>query len=232
MGRIARIVVIDTPHHITQRGNHQQDIFIDDQDRIKYLSWIQEYSAKHGLSILSYCLMNNHVHFIAIPRKHDSFSKVFGIAHTRYSQYFNKKTGLSGHLWQGRFYSCVLDELHTMAAARYVERNPVRAGLVKKPWEWNWSSSPQYVNNLSDKNSIIKLYDILKLINTSPEQWKKFINMDDDKNEIEAIKKHTEAGRPLGNKNFIERLEEKFNKKLSIVFQGRPKKGQTPFSPT
>ena len=91
MPRTARIVVPDLPYHITQRGNYRQDVFEDDEDRLGYLSWIDEYSKKYKLSIVAYCLMDNHVHFIAIPREEDSLAKVFSISHMRYSQYFNKK---------------------------------------------------------------------------------------------------------------------------------------------
>ena len=141
MSRSARIVIPDYPYHITQRGNYRQNVFIDDDDRIKYLSWIDEYSKRYQLSILAFCLMNNHVHFIAIPGKEDSLSKVFSIVHMRHSQYLNKRMGKSGHLWQGRFYSCVLDENYLIASLRYVENNPVRAGILKEAWKWKWSSA-------------------------------------------------------------------------------------------
>jgi len=141
MSRSARIVIPDYPYHITQRGNYRQNVFIDDDDRIKYLSWIDEYSKRYQLSILAFCLMNNHVHFITIPGKEDSLSKVFSIVHMRHSQYLNKRMGKSGHLWQGRFYSCVLDENYLIASLRYVENNPVRAGILKEAWKWKWSSA-------------------------------------------------------------------------------------------
>ena len=105
MPRIGRIVAVGFPHHITQRGNYRQDIIVDDKDREKYLLWVQEYSQKFGLSILVYCLMQNHVHFIAIPTREDSLAKTFHAAHMRYSQYFNRRLRTTGHLWQGRFYA-------------------------------------------------------------------------------------------------------------------------------
>ena len=81
MPRIGRIVAVGLPHHITQRGNYQQDIFSDESDKEQYLCWIEEYSAKYGLSIVAYCLMQNHVHFIAIPRESDSLSKTLSLIH-------------------------------------------------------------------------------------------------------------------------------------------------------
>ena len=107
-----------------------------------------EYSKKYNLSLFAYCLMDNYVHFIAIPRKEESLAKVFSITHMRYSQYFNnnKKKNTSGHLWQGRFYSCVLDKPHLLVALRYMEKNPVRAGIVEKAWQWKWSSATAHIN--------------------------------------------------------------------------------------
>ena len=162
MPRIARLVAIGLPHHITQRGKDRQDVFLDDNDKVKYLSWIQEYSIQYKLSILAYCLMQNHVHFITVPQREDSLSKTFNTAHMRYSHYFNRKLKATGHLWQGRFYSCVLDEPHLILAARYIERNPVRAQIVQKPWQWKWSSAKVHINK--KEQSPIMLKDLFEII--------------------------------------------------------------------
>ncbi|WP_068349087.1 transposase [Kosmotoga arenicorallina] len=105
MPRSARIVLEGIAHHVTQRGNYRQSVFEDPEDRVKYLELIKEYSTKYGLKIYAYCLMTNHVHFIAVPEKEDSLAMTFKYAHMRYSQYFNRKHHRTGHLWQGRFYS-------------------------------------------------------------------------------------------------------------------------------
>ncbi|MFH1877189.1 MAG: transposase, partial [Candidatus Omnitrophota bacterium] len=94
-------------------------MFRDEEDRLKYLSWIDEYAKKHGLAIYAYCLMDNHVHFICVPRENESMAKVFSSARMRYSQYYNKKLKANGHLWQGRFYSRVLEHEHINSAVRY-----------------------------------------------------------------------------------------------------------------
>jgi putative transposase len=220
MPRIARVVAIDQPHHITQRGNYRQDVFLDEEDRRQYLSWIQEYSSEYGLSILAYCLMQNHVHFVAIPHREDSLAKTFNIAHMRYSQYFNKKIKSSGHLWQGRFYSCVLDDAYLIAAVRYIERNPVRAKIVGKPWLWKWSSALVHVQE--KKDSALRLKDLFELIDMSPEKWKEYIDTEEDKQNIETIRRFTLTGRPLGTKAFIEKLERRFGRRLFALPRGRP----------
>jgi putative transposase len=196
MTRIARVVAVGLPHHITQRGNYKQPVFRNSYDRKLYLSWIEEYSNKYSLKILAFCLMINHVHFIAIPERENALAKVFNITHMRYSQYFNRTKNLTGHLWQGRFYSCVLDEPHFIASIRYVERNPVRANLVKNPWEWSWSSASSHINQQA--KSLIKLYDVSKLINFTDDSWREYICSEDNPKIIDNIRKHSLTGVPLG----------------------------------
>ena len=145
MPRRARVVFEGVVHHITQRGNYRQNVFEDDSDKSKYVEFIREYSEKYGMKIYAYCLMSNHVHFIAAPVKEDSLAMTFKYANMRYSSYFNKKNKRSGHLWQGRFYSCPLQFEHALEALRYVERNPVRARMVELPWEYEWSSAREHV---------------------------------------------------------------------------------------
>ena len=145
MPRRARVVFEGVVHHITQRGNYRQNVFEDDSDKRKYVEFIREYSEKYGMKIYAYCLMSNHVHFIAAPVKEDSLAMTFKYANMRYSSYFNKKNKRSGHLWQGRFYSCPLQFEHALEALRYVERNPVRARMVELPWEYEWSSAREHV---------------------------------------------------------------------------------------
>lgn len=222
MPRIARVVGVGYPHHITQRGNYSQDVFLDDKDREIYVKWINEYSDKYGVSLLGDCLMPNHVHFIGIPAKEDSLAKTFNATHMRYAQYFNEKIGTKGHLWQGRFYSCVLEENHLIAAAKYIERNPVRAKLVNKPWEWKWSSASVHIG--TNDVQIIKLKDLFRIIDMPQEVWKSFIDTDDNGKEVECIKKFTLTGWPLGNEEFIKKLEQKVGKRLQALPIGRPKK--------
>jgi len=165
--------------------------------------------------------MQNHVHFITIPHQEDSLAKTFNITHMRYSQYFNRKTKTSGHLWQGRFYSCVLDEPHLVLASRYIERNPVRANIVKTPWEWKWSSALAHIKG---EGYLFKLSDLFKFLDMSPEAWGKYIDLQEEEKILEKIKKHTLTGRPLGEVKFIEDLENRFKRRLSALPRGRPAK--------
>ena len=141
MTRVARIVVPDCPHHITQRGNNRQDVFFVPDDYEAYLEILKKQSERYGVDVHAYCLMTNHVHLVATPHAADSLAKAVGRTHWLYSQAINRLHGRSGHLWQGRFYSCALDPDHYGAAMRYVERNPVRARLHRKAWLYPWSSA-------------------------------------------------------------------------------------------
>lgn len=222
MPRIARIVAAGFPHHITQRGNYRQDIFRDDSDRKQYLAYISEYSRKYNLIILAYCLMNNHIHFIVIPKDADSLARTFSIVHTRYSQYFNKKMNVFGHLWQGRFYSCVLDDKRLVAAARYVERNPVRVKVAKEPMEYEWSSARAHIE--PSYKGAIDTSSLFKYIEIEQKRWKEFIGKSDEVNEVSLIRKHTMTGRPLGEGHFIQKLEKMFGIRLHALPVGRPKR--------
>ncbi len=221
MPRIARIVIPNYPYHITQRGNNKRNIFSEDRDKEKYLSYIDGYSENYDLSILSYCLMGNHVHFVAIPGNENSLSKTYGQAHHRYFYYYNKKMNASGHLWQGRFYSCLLDKRHLISAIRYVERNPVRAGLVGKAWEWIWSSARARTGRADAQ---IKLVDISAFIEIDRCEWEGYLDTEESEREINAIRRNTMQGRPYGGEEFMDMMGKKLGISLRVFARGRPKK--------
>lgn len=222
MPRTARLVVVGYPHHITQRGNYKQKIFSNETDLRKYLSFIKYESKQYSLDLLAYCLMPNHVHFIGVPKREDSMGNVFKYAHMKYAQYYNKKMGLCGHLFQGRFYSCVMDELHTLACARYIERNPTRAKITKKPHLYNFSSAKIHCG--MEKSDILGVNRLFDYIQENQETWKDFIGMPDDSGRLKNIRQKTLAGRPLGTNSFVEKLEKRLGKSLKVRPKGRPKK--------
>ena len=141
IARLPRVIAVDTPHHVTQRGNARQFILDSDADRRVYWQLLQRYSRLHGLSLIGYCLMSNHVHLIVVPRSAESLATALKDAHGRYATYFNARHSSSGHVWQGRYFSCPLDPQHLWAALRYTELNPVRARLVAGPNDYQWSSA-------------------------------------------------------------------------------------------
>jgi len=221
MPRIARAIATGFPHHITQRGNYRQNIFESKVDYLKYLDWLKTYSRKYSLKIWAYCLMKNHVHFIAVPMEADSMARAFNTLHMRYSQYFNKKHSTTGHLWQGRFYSCVLDEIHLFAGIRYVENNPVRAGVVKRADEYRWSSARNHVQRKSDPVLSDDCYLLEKI-----KDWSAYLEEREDVALVEALRRNTLTGRPCGNDAFVLKIEEMLNRKLIALPRGRPRKAK------
>ena len=141
------MVLNNVPHHITQRGNNKQDVFFVDDDRTKYLDLLKQQSQRFGLDILAYCLMSNHTHIIAIPRNEVALAKAIGSTHLLYTQYINRMHSRSGHLWQNRFFSCPMDNRHLWQTLQYIETNPIRAGIARKPWLYPHSSASAHVNN-------------------------------------------------------------------------------------
>lgn len=141
MARVARIVLPNTPHHVTQRGNRRQQTFFCDDDYARYLKLLRRWCERFSVSIDAFCLMPNHVHLILVPSDPTGLASAIAEIHRRYTQRVNEREGWIGHLWQGRFFSVPLDDAHYDAARRYVELNPVRAGLVELPSQYRWSSA-------------------------------------------------------------------------------------------
>lgn len=134
--RIARVVAVGAPHHVTQRGNNRQQIFFTDLDRRVYMTLLRQHAARHDLRVLGWCLMLNHVHLVGIPEHEHSLARALDRTHYHYTIYLNRQRICSGHLWQNRFFSTPLDRVHLHTAVRYVDLNPVRAGLVEQAVEY------------------------------------------------------------------------------------------------
>ena len=219
MPRIARVIATGCHYHITQRGNSKQIVFNEETDYSAYLKLLSKYSRDNRLSILAYCFMPNHVHIIATPQEQYSMAKTFHACHMKYAQYFNEKYGTSGHLWQGRFYSCPLSEDHFPAAIRYVENNPVRAKLVNNAETWIWSSASAHCYR---KNEILSLSEIYQYIGV--DDWKQYLAEPEFQTDVNLIREHTLKGRPFGDTAFIQKIEALCGRRLSIMPAGRPKK--------
>ena len=168
-----------------------------------------EWCAAYNVQIWAYCLMANHVHMIAVPETKDGLNFAIGEAHRRYTRRINFREGWRGHLWQGRFSSFILDERYLLACTRYVELNPVRAGLVKKPEAWRWSSAAAHAKRKDD--ILVRTKPLLAMIK-SP--WKKFLSADVQESDMALFRKHERTGRPMGDDAFIARLERLLDRKF------------------
>jgi len=222
MPRIARTVFAGVPHHITQRGNRGENVFYSDEDRRAYLAWLKEYSQKHRLEIIAYCLMSNHVHLVVIPSTEDGLQAVFKPLHMRYAQRLNREHGWKGHVWQGRYFSSPLDETWLWAAIRYVERNPVRAKMVRKPEKYSWSSAAAHCHLREDALLSQKVAWQRQLAQIT--DWSAWLAEGDEAEQISILRRNANKGLPCGSDRFIRKLEKLTGRSLQYRPQGRPKK--------
>jgi len=193
------------------------DIFKSDSDRTTYLQFIKEETQRCEIDILCWSLMTNHVHFVAVPHDESALAKGFGQAHKRYTRMKNFSEGVRGYLFQGRFGSCVLDERHLLAAVRYVERNPVSAGIVNNAWEYLWSSAAYHVGNI-ENDILVKDRNLYGLVN----DWRIYLSGEKE-DEFNTIRKATKTGRPAGNNDFIIAMEGLTGRVLQRAKPGRKK---------
>lgn len=200
MARMARVIAPGIPHHITQRGNRRQQTFFCDDDYIAYLDLMAEWCGKHRVEIWAWCLMPNHVHLIAVPESEEGLARAIGEAHRRYTRMINFRENWRGHLWQERFASFPMDESYLLAAARYVEMNPVAAGLVSQPDEYPWSSARAHLAAQDDR--LTKVEPLLSMVGN----WKEFLALS-TATEMDTLRKHERSGRPLGKETFVDQME-------------------------
>jgi putative transposase len=219
MARNARWFIEGLPYHITQRGNRQQDVFFSDADRRRYLSWLMDYGDRLKLDVLAYCLMTNHIHLIAVPHDKESVSRVLQALQTRHSNTVNSEQGWAGHLWHGRFFSAVLDDAHLWLAARYVERNPVRAGIVKTAEEYAWSSAAFHLGLRPDR-----LIRSDTQWGAAVEGWAEALHADEEEAELDMLRCRTQRGYPCGSESFVAEIEAMQGCKFSLRSRGRPPK--------
>lgn len=213
MARIARVVVPGYPHHVTQRGNRGLETFFDDDDYALYRALLAERCAEVGVEVWAYCLMPNHVHLILVPSDADGLRAALGETHRRYTRHVNGREGWQGHLWQDRFYSVPMDEAHTLACARYVEVNPVRARLKRRARDWKWSSARAHLAGRDDE--LVRVEPLLEMV----PDWPAYLAEPPDDDRIEAIRMGTRTGRPFGATAFVRRLERRFDR---TFVRGKP----------
>ncbi len=220
MARLARVVAPGLPHHVTQRGNRRQPVFFSDDDYAAYRTLLAEGCRAAGVALWAYCLMPNHVHLILVPRDADGLRAALAEAHRRYTRHVNFREGWRGYLWQGRFASCPMDERHLLAAARYVELNPVRARLAAAAADWPWSSARAHLAGRDDE--AVRVKPLLDLV----PDWAAFLAGGLSEAERDAVRAGERTGRPLGSGTFTARLEKRLGRPLA-----RQKPGPKPKRP-
>ena len=213
---------MDCPHHVTQRGNGRQDVFFADRDRAVYLDAFFDYAARYRVRVWGYCLMRNHVHFLVVPGREGILARAFGRTHSDYARYANLVQRSCGHLWQARFYSCALDARHAWKALAYVERNPVRAGLVDKAEAYPWSTAAAHCQ-ADGWDGRLELDEWRRYY--TGERWREVLRIGlQDQALEERIRDATRRGYPLGNEAFLERIGRALGRDLRPRPPGRPSK--------
>jgi putative transposase len=220
MARFARAVAVGVAHHITQRGVDHQRVFFTDSDRHTYLDCLQVYSKQARVRLLSYCLMTNHIHLVAIPDEPASLAIALRRTNGRYALYLNARRGRTGHLWQNRFYSCALDQRHLWVALRYAERNPVRARLVQRPEHYQWSSAAAHLGIGAPCPWLDWQFHAEA---GGVERWTSLLAEPEELAAIRTLQRGTFTGRPVGNAEFITQLEEDLGRPLAPRQRGRKK---------
>ena len=217
MARLARVINPGYPHHVIQRGNRRQNVFFSHHDKDIYLNILEEQSRKYGVKFWAYCLMDNHIHLVAVPCDADSLARAIGETHRRYTRMINFREGWRGYLWQGRFSSFPVGPSYLYNLIRYVERNPVRAGIVQNAEDYTYSSAWAHVYGI--KSGLLSDFWLLKKV----KNWRKYLREKDREEFVELFRSHVATGRPFGEEEFIDELE----KKLDIILK-KQKPGPKP----
>ncbi len=217
MARRPRVLIPGFAHHITHRGNRKDAIFLDDQDRDFYLSKLAKYTGEYAISLYGYALMTNHVHHIAVPPTKDSLSLCFHDLHSTYADHFNAKYGLTGHLFEERFYACALDEAHLWNALRYVEQNPIRARMVQAAEDYRWSSAQAHCGLREDRLLAPDFPPPGVIVN-----WREWLATELSEKDLERIRQATRKGVPCASEALLRQLEDSLGIPLLPRKRGRP----------
>ncbi|MGQ9800530.1 MAG: transposase [Candidatus Saccharicenans sp.] len=201
MPRKARIVFPNAPHHIIQRGNRNQIVFFEEDDKKLYLEILSYLCSRENLKVWCYCLMDNHVHLVVVPEDAMSLRRAIAETHKKYTYIINTRNKWKGHLWQGRFISYPMDEAYLYRCMRYIERNPVRAGLVALAEEYRWSSARAHVLNHED--SVLSPIPLAYRV----EDWKNYLREPECQHDLKAFRQSNRSGMPVGSEAFKKRLK-------------------------
>lgn len=226
MVRVSRIVVPNQPHHIIQRGNDRQPIFCDEEDCRVFLQWLREASRQFKVSIHAYVLMGNHLHLLATPVDNTGLARMMQWIGRYYVPYFNRKYSRAGTLWQGRFKTSIIDsEQYFLKCSRYIEMNPVRAGLVGHPSAYQWSSYAHHVGDRADP--LISDHMLYWAMGNTPFEreaaYREFLAQAIPQEEIDGLSQSVLRGRTLGSEQFKIMLEKRTNRRMRPAQRGRPK---------
>jgi putative transposase len=218
MPRDTRLIIPNICHHALQRGNNRQDVFHDNDDRLYYLEWARKLAEKYHVPIIGYCLMTNHIHLLILPRNNDGLINFMKLVSQRYTQYFNRRYHRSGKLWENRYKLHPVDPEVYYVVLKYIEMNPVRAGLVSDGAAYPWSSASYHL--LGKENQTI----MADCLHHSVFSYKEFFYEEERDEELEAIRTAAQQGKAWGRLAFLEKLADSLDRIVVPRKRGRPKK--------
>lgn len=227
MPRKPRFFLPDMPAHVVQRGNNRQAIFFADKDYRVYLGWVHEAAQRWGCVIHAYVLMTNHVHLLMTPQDSEAISRVMQYVGRRYVPYVNQTYGRHGTLWEGRFKaSLIQSEAYLLTCHRYIELNPVRAGIVTDPGDYPWSSYRS--NALGERNPVLSAHAEYLALGDSAEArqaaYRQMFGETLDDPMLKQLRASLQTGTPFGDHRFRERIEQTLGRKIGFASRGRPRK--------
>lgn len=227
MPRRPRLEVPNTPFHVTQRGVNRCAIFLDDDDRRHFLRLLRAAADRHALTIHAYVLMGNHIHLLVSSTRPGALSEAMRGLGQCYVQAFNHKHRRSGTLWQGRFKSCLVDtERYLLEVYRYIELNPVRAGLCNHPESYAWSSV--HANMGLREDEIVTPHACYLGLHHDPVQraalYHAWLNEGIGRDDMQRIRTHTQQERALGSPRFQAMVEATLGRPATVRARGRPRK--------
>jgi putative transposase len=214
MARLARVVIPGLPHHVTQRGNGRARTFFHDDDYTSYRDLLGAACRAAQVEVWAWCLMPNHVHLILVPADADGLRRALAPAHRRYAGIIHARRKRTGHFWQGRFGAVAMDEEHLAAALRYVSLNPVRARLVARAQDWQWSSARAHLRRRPDGLTA------LAPVRERYPDFAKFLDEEPDADLFERLRQAESIGRPLGSATFLDRIERTTRRSLRPAKRG------------
>ena len=226
MPRRKRNYITGLPYHLVQRGNNRQACFHDSEDYELYLKLWRKKSRWYGVDVHAFCLMTNHIHFVVTARCTDAISNTMKVVGSCYAQAFNRRYRRSGTLWEGRHRSSLVDsERYLLTCCRYVELNPVRAGMCESPSDYPWSS---YKLNASPDQGWLSEHDVYLALGSNGGSrayaYRKLFGARLADIDIAQIRKAAHYNQPLGDEAFVEKISAQFGIPVGYCQRGRPRK--------
>ncbi|HEY9106071.1 MAG TPA: transposase [Roseateles sp.] len=231
MARLPRLILPDQPHHVILRGNNRQAIFDSDLDREFLLATLAESAAQYKVALHAYVLMDNHLHLLATPPSADALSRMMQSLGRRYVGWFNARHQRSGTLWEGRFRAGLIEgERHLLACMRYIELNPVRAGLCAEAAQWPWSSAAHHMGLA--RSALITEHEMYWRLGNTPFErehaYREFIEQGVSASERAQFTDAVLRGRPVGSEAFLQPLSIEHATVVNRRPRGRPRKAAPP----